>query len=116
MLLFIRHSETIEDHRISHVKRIDNNRNVVILKYGDIVMVWTVIQGDLSRNKVADLCYAIRGPHHITCRTCYGSYFIKKLHKPDSLDLKFMAYDLYSFPLSLELCESVDTSETQYLN
>ena len=46
----------------------------------------------------------------------HGSYFVRILHKPDSPELKFMAYDLYPLPPSLTPCEPVDTIDTQYLN
>ena len=39
-----------------------------------------------------------------------------KLNKTDSHKLKFMAYDLYSLPLSLKPYESIDTTNTRYIN
>ena len=41
---------------------------------------------------------------------------MRKLHKYDSSELKFMAYDLYPFPPSLKPCDLVDTMGTRYLN
>ena len=58
-------------------------------------MARTAIQSDLTKHKVAELSYSIRGPFQIICTT-------KKLNKPDSPELKFMAYDLYPLPPSLK--------------
>ena len=107
----------IEDRRTAHAERINNNRNLVIFKPGDIVMAKAAIQNDKKKAKVAKFCYADRGPHQIICNTGHDSYFAKKLHKPDSPELNFMAHDLYTFPpFSLKSCEPLDTTDTLYLN
>ena len=41
---------------------------------------------------------------------------MKKLHKPDNPEFKFMAYNLYSLPPSLKPYEPLDTIDTRYLN
>ena len=79
-------------------------------------MARTTIQNNKQKGKVAKLCYAVRGPYQIIRITGHGSYFVRKLHRPDSPELKFMAYDLYPFPPSLKPCEPVDTRDTRYLN
>lgn len=79
-------------------------------------MAHTAIQSEKSQNKVAHLCYAIRDPYHIIQNTGYGSYYAKKINKPDSSELKCMTYNLYPLPPSLESCEPVNTADTQYLN
>ena len=71
------------------------------MKAGDIVIARTAIQNDLSKNKVAKLSYSVRGPFQIIHNTGLGSYFVRKLNKPDIPDLKFMARDLYRFPCLL---------------
>ena len=78
----------IEDRRTTHAERINNNRNLVILKPEDIVMARTTIQSDKKKEKIAKLCYAVRGPYQFLRNTGHGSYFVKKLHKPDSPELK----------------------------
>ena len=45
----------------------------------------------------------------------YDSYFFRKLVKPDSLQLEFMADNLYPLPPSLKLCECVDLCDAYYL-
>ena len=45
-----------------------------------------------------------------------SSYFVRKLNKPDSSELKFMAYDLYLLPPSLKSCEPINSIDTRYLN
>lgn len=50
----------IEDLRITHVKRIDNNRNIVILATDIIVIVLILIQSELSKEKVVKLNYVVR--------------------------------------------------------
>ena len=107
----------IEDRRTAHTERINNNRNVVVLEPGDIVMARTAIQSNKQKGKVAKLFFAVRGLYQIIRRTTgHGSYFFRKLHRPDSPELKFMAYDLYPLPPFLKPCQSVDTTDTRYLN
>ena len=64
-------------------------------------MARKAIQCDLKKHKVAKLFYVLIGPYYIIRNTGYGSYFVKKFHKPDSPEFKFMAYDLYPFPYLL---------------
>ena len=106
----------IEDRRTAYAERINNNRNDVVLDPGDIVMARTAIQSNKEKEKVTMLCYAVRGPYHIIRTTGHGSYFVRKLHRPDSSELKCMAYDLYPLPPSLKACEPGDTIDTRYLN
>ena len=79
-------------------------------------MARTAIQSNKQKEEVAKLCYTVRGSYQIIRTTCHGSYFMRKLHTPDSPKLKFMAYDLYPLPPSLKPCEPVDTTYTRYLN
>ena len=106
----------IEDRRTSHTERINSSRNLVVFQAGDIVMARTSIQSNLSKNKVAKISYSDRGPYQIVHHTGFGSYYVRKLHKPDSPELKFVAYDLYSLPPSLKPYEPVDTTDIRYLN
>ena len=106
----------IEDRRTAHAERINNNRNIVLLQPDDIVMARTSVQSNKQREKVAKLTYAVRGPYQIIRTTGHGSYFVRKLHRPDSPELKFMAYDLYPLPPSLKPCESIETIDKRYLN
>ena len=69
----------IEDHRTPHAERINNTRNLVVLKPGDIVMGRTFIQSDKKKEKVAKLSYAVRGPYQAIRATSHGSYFEMKL-------------------------------------
>ena len=41
---------------------------------------------------------------------------MRKLHKLDSPELKFIAYHLYPLHPSLKPCEPIDTTDTRYLN
>ena len=106
----------IEDRPTAHAERINNSKNLVMLKTGDIVMARTAIQSDLIKNNVAKLSYSVRGPFQIIRKTGLGSYFVRKLNKLDSPELNFMARDLYSLPSSLRPCEQVDSTDTRYLN
>ena len=54
-------------------------------------MARTTIQSDRTKDKVSKLCYTVRSPYHTLRSTGHGSYFVKKLHKPDNPELKFMA-------------------------
>ena len=100
----------IEDCRTAHAECINNTKTLVILKAGDIVMARTAIQSDLSKNKVAKLSYSVRGSYQIL------RYFVRKLNKYDSPNLKFMAHILYPLPPSLIPCEPIDSTDTRYLN
>ena len=84
----------IEDRRIAHAERINNYRNLVVLHAGDIVMARTAIQSDIFKHKVTMLSYSVRSPFQMIRNTGLGNYFVRKLNKPDSPELKFMAYDL----------------------
>ena len=106
----------IEDSRITHAERINNSRNLVILHAGDIVMVRVAIQSDVFKKKGDKLNYSVRDPCQIIRNTGFGSYFVRKLNKPDSPELKFMAYNLYPLPPSLNPCKPIDSNDTQYLN
>ena len=79
-------------------------------------MALTAVQSNLAKNKVAKLSYSVRGSYQIVRHTGFGSYFVRKLHKPDSPELKFMAYDMYPLPPSLKQCEPVDKNYSRYLN
>ena len=57
-------------------------------------MARTTIQSNKQKEKVTKLCYTVRGPYQIIRTTGHGSYFVQKLHRPDSPELKLMAYDL----------------------
>ena len=82
----------IEDRRTVHTERINNTRNLVFLASGDIVMDRTVIQSNKQKEKVANLCYAIRGSYQIIRTTSHNSYFVRKIHRPDSPELEIMTY------------------------
>ena len=106
----------IEDLRITHDERIINFRNLVVLHAGDIVMVRTSIQSDFSKHKVAKLSYSIRGSFRIIHSIAFDSYFVRKLNKPDSSELKSIAYDLCPLLPSLKPYESINSTYTHYLN
>ena len=84
----------VEDRKTTHTERINNSRHIVTMHPGDITMPRTVVQGDQSKDKVAKLCYQIRGSFHIIKCTGRGSYIVRKLNKPDSPELKFISEDL----------------------
>ena len=50
----------IEDRREAHAERFDHNRNIIELVVGDVVMVRTTIQSNVSTNRVAKLIYQVR--------------------------------------------------------
>ena len=106
----------IEDCRTTHAEHINNFRNLVVLHAGDIVMARTAIQSDHFKNKVTRLSYSIQCSYQIIRNTWFDSYFVRKFDKPDSPELKFMAYDLYPLPSSLQPREPIDTINTSYLN
>ena len=93
----------VEDRRIIHVERINNNRNIVTTLHGDLVMACTTVQSDKANDKVAKLCYAVRSSFQIICGTGRGGYIVRKLNKSDSPEFKFMSEDLYILPPSLNL-------------
>ena len=82
----------IEDRRTDHAERINNNRNIIVLEPGDIVITRTAIQSNKQKEKVAKLIIKTTG---------HGSYFVRKLHKLDSPELKFMTCILFPLLLSL---------------
>ena len=56
-------------------------------------MTRTAIQSNKQKEQVAKLCYNVRGPDQIIRTIGHGSYFVRKFHRSDSPELKFMAYD-----------------------
>ena len=80
--------------------------NIVTTLPSDLVMARTTVQSDKTNNKIAKLCYAVRG--------C-GGYIVRKFNRPDSPELKLMSEDLYILPPFLKPCEPVDGSDTRYL-
>ena len=106
----------IEDRRDTHAERINNNRNIVLMRPGDIVMARTAVQSDKSKDKVVKLSYAVWGPLQIIRGTGQGGYTVRKLNKHDSPELKFMSKDLHILPPSLKSCQPVGWSDTRYLN
>ena len=106
----------IEDRRTAHVERINNNINIVSMRPDDFVMDRTAVQSDKSKDKVAKLNYVTRGSFQIVQGTGRGGCIVRKLHKLDSPELKFMSEDLYILPPSLKSCEPVDSSDTRYPN
>ena len=59
----------MEDHREAHAERVNNNKNIVELVVGDIVIARTAVQSDAFTNKVAKLCYQVRGSFRIVICT-----------------------------------------------
>ena len=55
----------IEDRRNMHAERVNNNKSIVELIVGDIVMARTAVQSDASTNKVVTLSYQVRRPFRI---------------------------------------------------
>ena len=107
---------SLEDRREAHAERVNNNRNIVELVVGDIVMARTTIQSDFFTKKLAILSYQVRGPFRIVQFTGRGSYFARKLYKPNSPQLNLMDTDLYPLLHSLKPCENVNSSNIRYLN
>ena len=95
---------------------IHNNRNVTVLTSCKIFMNRTDIQIDISKKKVKQLCYTIRYQFYIIRNTGHDRYSIKKPNKPDSLELKFIAYNLYPLHLFLKYYTFFDTTSSRYLN
>ena len=62
------------------------------------------------------MCYTIRSPYHILRTTGYGNYIVRKLIKPDSFELKFVAYDFYPLALSLKPYTPINATDSRYLN
>ena len=60
-----------------------------------------VIHRDFSKNEVDKLCYAVRGPYQIICKTKHNSYFVRKLNKLDSS--KLSSWITIYFPFSHHL-------------
>ena len=79
-------------------------------------MTRTAIRSDLSKNKVATLSYSVRGPFQIIRKTGLGSYFVWKLNKPDSTEIKFIVRDLHPLPPSLKPRIPIDSTNIRYLN
>ena len=96
-----------------YAKRINHTSSLVLLKSSDIVMVRKLIKSIKKIEKVLKLCYAVRSHYQMFYNTGHKCHFIKKLHIPDSTELKYMDYDSYHLPSFLKPCEYVDTTDTR---
>ena len=81
-----------------------------------LVMARTIVQSDNTNDKVAKLCYVVRGSFQIICGTGHGGYIVRKLNNPKYPEFKFISEDHYILSPSLKPCEPVDGSDTPYLN
>ena len=99
-----------------HRDRIINNRNVVTLLRGDVVMARQEFMSDKTRNKVGKLTYQVSGPFVITKATGHGSYYARKFKDKNSAEQKFMVEDLYPLPPSLLPYDPIDGANVRYLN
>lgn len=66
----------IEDRRVKHAERINNNRNIITYKAGDLVMTRTEVQSDAKYGRVGKLSYQVSGPFRIIRYPDHGSYFV----------------------------------------
>ena len=106
----------VEDRKTAHAERIKNNRNIVTMHHGDLVMVLTAIQSVKDKDKVAKLSYVVRVPFQSVRGIGCGSYKARKTNTPDCPDLKFMSEDLYILSPSLRSCEPIVSCDSPYLN
>ena len=103
----------VENRQNVHAKLINTNMNIVTTLPSDLVMARTTVQSDKTNNKIAKLCYTVRGPFQIIRGTGRGGYIVRKFNRPDSPELKLMSEDLYILPPFLKPCEPVDGSDTR---
>ena len=106
----------LEDRRVERSERINETRNLIQYKVGDIVMARVAIQSDSSKNKVAKLMYKSKGPYVIVEDSGTGSYECRKYGKPNGATSKFLTEDLYLLPPQIMPCDEVDTTDLRYLN
>ena len=106
----------IEDIRTIHRDRINNQRNIVMLLRGSVVMDQREVMSEKSKNKVGKLTYQVSGPFVITRATGHGSYYARKLKDKNSAEQNFMAENLYPLPPSLLSCDPIDGTDVRYLN
>ena len=104
----------VEDRSTVHVERINNNRKIVTILHGDLVVARTTVQSNKANDKVAKLCYAVRSSFQIIRGTGRDGYIVRKLNKPDSTEFKFMSEDLFILIPSLKPCEPSDGSNIRY--
>ena len=69
----------VEDRCIAHHDRINNNRNIVALQQGDVVMARREVFSDKAKHRVSKLQYQVSGHFVITRATGHGSYFARRL-------------------------------------
>ena len=63
------------DRQTAAAEHINNNRNIVILKPGNIAIARTAIQRDKKKEKekVAKLCYIVRSTYHFLRNTGHSN-------------------------------------------
>lgn len=106
----------LEDRRVERSERINETRNLIQYKAGDIVMARVAIQSDSYKSKVAKIMYKSKGPYVIVKDNGTGSYECRKHGKPKGATSKFLTEDLYLLPPQIMPCDEVDTTDLRYLN
>lgn len=107
---------TSEDRREQHRERVNNDREIIQYKQGDIVMGRIAVQSKSETGTVQKLVYQIRGPFVIVGDTGHSSYLVQRYGNPNSALQKFMTEDLYLLPPQILPCEHMDTPDMRYLN
>ena len=106
----------VDDRREQHRERVNEQRNLVKYKPGDIVMGRVAVQSKASRGVVGKLVYQSRGPFIVIEDAGRSTYKVRKYGKPNSPLSKFMAEDLYLLPPQILPGEYIDTTDMRYMN
>ena len=107
---------TVEDRREAHRERVNEKRNLITYKPGDIVMERIVVNSKSDEERVQKLVYQSRGPYVVINDTSNGAYEVRRFGKPNGALHKFLTDDLYLLPKQLLPCEHLDTPDMRYLN
>lgn len=106
----------IEERRLMHQTRLNQNKVKSNLKVGDIVKAHVQVQSKTSTGVVDKLSYRARGPFRILEDLGFDSFSVQDYHNPKGATRKYKSTELYLLPPALFPSEPLDTMDHRYLH
>jgi hypothetical protein len=105
-----------EEWRTYHCEHVNNDREPVLFKVGDVVMVQVQVQSKAHLEQVAKLSYRLQGPMLIKEALGHGAYLLAQFNNPDGPCQKYHAQYISLLPPVLWPVEPLDGPDLRYLN
>jgi hypothetical protein len=105
-----------EDRRVAAATAANLGRSDAGYAVGDLVLIHVQVNSDSTRDVVAKLEYAMRGPYRIIECSGTGAYTVQRLDQPTGAHRTYPASALAPLPPHLLPCLPVDTADFRFLN